>query len=184
MPAVSCAERRHLLRLDQVGLRQFQIGERVLRRLARGEDALLRLLALGDVGIDEDEAGAAGDRDCAAPPAPARRAACARSGSGGPRPSSGRAEVGRRRVAEFAALGQIGGEIAVGARHWPAIPPVCPACAGNCWFHATSRCSPSNMMTASPILSKVTRNSAWRMADLVQEPRIVDRDHRLSRRRL
>ncbi len=46
-------------------------------------------------------------------------------------------------------------------------------------FHAASRSSPSNIATPSPILSKVTRNSAWRWRISFKQPGIVHRDHRL-----
>ena len=37
------------------------------------------------------------------------------------------------------------------------------------------------MTTPSPILSKVTRNSAWRWRISFKQPRILHRDHRLRR---
>ena len=50
------AERGHLLRLDQVGLRGLQVTIRRLRRVARGADLRLAAFALGDVGEDQHEA--------------------------------------------------------------------------------------------------------------------------------
>ena len=61
MPAVSLAERRHLLRLDQAGLRRLQLAQRRLGGVARRADRFLGALALGDVGVDQHEA-AAGHR--------------------------------------------------------------------------------------------------------------------------
>jgi hypothetical protein len=49
------AERGHILRLDQIGLRRLQLAIRSLGRIARGADLLFAVLAFGDVGVDQHE---------------------------------------------------------------------------------------------------------------------------------
>ena len=55
-PGGELAEGGHLLGLNKVGLRGFQFPQRGIRRIAGGAQCLFVLLALGDVGVDQDEA--------------------------------------------------------------------------------------------------------------------------------
>ena len=55
-PGGQLAERRHLLGLDQIGLRRLEVTVRGFGGVARGADLGLAALALGDVAVDQHEA--------------------------------------------------------------------------------------------------------------------------------
>ena len=55
-PGRQLAKRRHLLRLDQIGLRRPQVTVGSLSRISCRADFLLGSLALGDVAEDQDDA--------------------------------------------------------------------------------------------------------------------------------
>jgi hypothetical protein len=151
------AEGGELFGLDQTILRHLQLAQRRLRRVSRRADGFFGLLPLDNVSIDQYETAVGYRIPAHLDDATVRASAfepqlpsCVIEAAGQFRLKIGRILATPGKIAEIFRVAR----------------PLCKEVIGQIKnflklrFHATRRVSAPNMTTPSPILSKVTRNSA------------------------